>query len=252
MYNIGLKANSLIFQSYASCIFAALKHSKMKRKFYLLLFTAIVCSTTNYLQAQISKGTGLLGGSINFSSNKNENYSTEYRNKNSSFSITPSYGHFIKQNLAFGGELSYGTNRTSNKSFNDPEQKQKSNAYGLGVFLRQYKNLGSSGFYLFLHSRAGVDLLRSKTEYTSGYSRTDTKGYDIRLNLSPGISYAVSPRFHIETGLNNLLYAGYSSSKSSQTSGGTTYKSKGSGFNAGASVGGGLEWTVGFRILLLK
>lgn len=248
MYNIGLKANSLIFQSYASCIFAALKHSKMKRKFYLLLFTAIVYSTTNYLQAQISKGTGLLGGSINFSSQKTENNDAQYLNKSSAFGVMPAYGKFIKQNLVVGGELSYGNNSSTNKSPGNAEQKQNTNAYGLGVFLRQYKNLGSSGFYLFLQSRLTGALTKGKTEYLSGYENTKSNGYNVALNLNPGISYALTPRFHVETGLNNLLYAGYSGSKTKTNSGITTYKS--SGFNAGASVGSQLEIMVGFRILL--
>lgn len=224
----------------------------MKRKLYLFLFTAVASITTHQLKAQIAKGSHLLGGSISFSSNKSSTYSDDFKNKNASFYVSPAYGKFIKQNLAFGGELYYGNEHTSNTAPGRLEQTDKDNYYGVGVFLRQYKNLGSSGFYLFLQSRLGANLSKGTSQYMNGYDKTDSKGYTVNLNLSPGIAYAITPRFHIETGLNNLLYAGYQHTEFKATGSTQSYNSKSSGFSAGASVGTSMQWTIGFRVLLVK
>ncbi|MGN6438736.1 MAG: hypothetical protein ACTHMM_19490 [Agriterribacter sp.] len=222
----------------------------MKRKLYFLFFTAVACTITNQLNAQIAKGTDLLGGSVSFSSNKSSTYADDYQNQSSSFYVSPAYGKFVKQNLVLGAELSYGNQHTTNTSPGNPERKEKDNYYGVGVFLRQYKNLGSSGFFLFLQSRLGGTLSRGTSEYSNGYDKTESKGYSVNLNLSPGIAYAITPRFHFETGLNNLLYAGYQNTRYKATGSTQSYDSKSNSFNAGASVGSGLQWTIGFRILL--
>ncbi|MGN6438735.1 MAG: hypothetical protein ACTHMM_19485 [Agriterribacter sp.] len=224
----------------------------MKKTFYQFIFTVTLCISVNCLQAQISKGASLLGGSIHFSSTINESYSYGFQVKESAFGISPSYGRFIKQNLALGVQLSYIANNFTNKNPTNPERKQHSDAYGVGVYLRQYKNLGSSGFYLFLQSNAGGQWFLKKTKYQSGYDYAETKGYKIGLNLTPGIAYAVTPRFHIETGLSNLLFVEYNNSKEISASGLSSFDEKYSRFMAGASVGENLEFTVGFRILLAK
>ena len=76
----------------------------------------------------------------------------------------------------------------------------------------------------------------------------ESKGFDIRAGINPGIAYAITPKFHIETGLNNLLFAGYSNSKSTNEQ--PTYSSKSSGFNAGIGLGNSTTWTVGAKFFL--
>lgn len=222
--------------------------------FYQLILATVLCSSASYLQAQISKGTSLLGGSIQFNSNNSESTNNGYKDKNSLFRVSPTYGVFIKQNLAIGGELSYANiNSTTSTSGNWGSQyeKRKENRYGASVFLRHYKNLGRSGFYLFLHDRLGAEISRIKTKNVWDAPYRNSKGYNIGLSVSPGIAYAVTPKFHIETGLNNLLYVNYSNTKN-EAEQSSAIVSKSSNFNAGASIGESLEFTVGFRILFAK
>ncbi len=213
---------------------------------------AFILTTANHVQAQISKGTGLAGLSFNYNSNKN-NGDASYESSQSSYGFSPSYGVFIKQNLVVGGELNLSHSKdesglTSPGNFN----VQKRNWYGAGVYARQYKNLGSSGFYLFIQGNLGAQLSRGEN-YTktpaSVNTNTEEKGFNIQLGLYPGISYAVTPKFHIETGLNNLFYAGYSNSKTDYTNN-PVANTKANSFNVGANIGNNTQWSIGARLLL--
>ncbi|MGN6491623.1 MAG: hypothetical protein ACTHLE_06460 [Agriterribacter sp.] len=218
----------------------------MKKTFYQFIFTVTLCISVNCLQAQISKGAHFLGGSFNLYSSDDEDYSG-FTTRGATFRITPAYGRFINQNLVVGGALSYRNTNVTRSQTGDLKEKQKDNYYGVGVFLRQYKHLGKSGFYLFLHNQLDGELTRLKTVYVSSGDTYKTTGYNIRLNVNPGIAYAVTPRFHIETGLNDLLYMDYTNNKTSPGNG-----NKNRTFKAGASLGDNLQFSVGFRILLAK
>ncbi|HRP56089.1 hypothetical protein [Agriterribacter sp.] len=118
--------------------------------------------------------------------------------------------------------------------------------------MRGYKNIGNSGFYLFLQSRLGADVTKGKTRNTGNNSpavERNNNGFDIGLNLYPGISYAITPKMHIETGLNDLFRVGYSSSKTSDNQTLET-KTKSNGFNAGIGLGSSTLWTVGVKFFL--
>lgn len=222
----------------------------MKRKLYLSLLAACVFSSVNHLNAQISKGTALTGLSLYYSTSKNKSSSSN-TNSQSSYAFSPSYGVFVKQNLVIGGELNLSYSKSESDQSAGNANTQKRNWYGASVFARQYKNLGSSGFYLFLQGNVGANVSRGKN-YTKNPStadmNTEENGFNIQLGIYPGIAYAVTPMFHIETGLNNLFYAQYLNSKTNYTNNPSlNYKS--SGFNAGANIGQNTQWSIGARLL---
>lgn len=214
----------------------------MKRIPHFIVCLLITFIATQSVKAQIQKGTNMIGGNIGYNTQKNEqNYSGNSQStENKSLGITPSYGKAVKTNLVVGADLTY-QNITSKNKNNGNTNETKSNGFGVGVFTRHYKNLGSSGFYLFLQSRLGVDVSKStnNTPYKS-------KSFNIGAGLNPGIAYAITPKMHIETGLNNLFYAGYSKSSSTNEQDPST-SSKISGFNAGIGLGSSTEWTVGVK-----
>lgn len=213
------------------------------------LVTVLSISTAS--QAQIAKGTSLVGGSISFSSEKQENSNGTDVTKNQGFGLSPSYGMAIRQNLVVGGDLYFSntTNKITHTLYGG--SNMQNNAYGLGVFARQYRNLGKSGFYLFLQSRLGADLTSGKYTYTHPNNTQPRKssGYNIGVSVYPGISYAVTQRFHIETGLNDLVYARYSGIKTTNTGTNAQVTNKSSNFNIGASLGSTIQWSIGFRFL---
>lgn len=208
------------------------------RKFTFSLLIALI--TMSAANAQIRKGANMVGGSIYYNSNKSDQTSgnSTQGTKNSGFGITPSYGKAVRDNLVIGANLNYGN--TVNENINGGNSsKTKTNTFGAGVFVRPYKNLGASGFYLFLDGHLAANYS------TSTNTPYGNKGFDIGAGINPGIAYAITPKMHLETGLNNLLYAGYSSYKSTNEQ--AAYKSSNSGFNAGIGLGSSTTWTVGVK-----
>ena len=210
------------------------------RKFTFSLLT--VFNTMSAVNAQIKKGSNLIGGSIYYNSQKSDQTSgnSTQGTKNSGFGITPSYGKAIRDNLVIGATLNYGNSVNENYSPGN-NTTTKNNSFGAGVFIRPYKNLGNSGFYLFLDGHLGANYSKAK------FTAYENKGFDVSAGINPGISFAITPKVHIETGLNNLFYAGYSSNKSTNMQ--PVYSTKSSGFNAGIGLGSSTTWTVGVKFI---
>ncbi len=207
----------------------------------LLTFGLILTfSFSAYLsQAQIGKGTHLLGGSVYFTSQSEETTSRETRGH---FFVSPSWGQAIRQNLVVGGDLTY---RHENSSFSG----LKGNSFGAGVFTRKYHNFGTSGFFFFAQARLGAQFSNETGRIHPDNSNLDAtrKGINIDLGLQPGIAYAITPRLHLETGLNDLFYVGYGHSETKSE--GTTVR-KSNAFNGGISLTSNFQWNIGFRFLL--
>jgi len=192
----------------------------------------LACSLFLYsAQAQISKGSILLGGSLGYGNNNTETGSNEFRTN--SYSFRPSLGFVVKENRVLGFNLLYahsGGNSTS-----------AYNIYGGGVFYRLYHPLGKS-FYLY--GQGEVNGSSSK--------QGDIRQNSIGLSAFPGIAYAVSKRFHLEISLNNMLNFGYTSSRteSNLTIGPPPTKTSALSFGVDANPVSNLG--LGFRILLGK
>ncbi|MFT4019072.1 MAG: hypothetical protein QM668_19065 [Agriterribacter sp.] len=224
----------------------------MKRKFYFTMLSAFVFILIDHAQAQINAGTGMAGFSFNYSTGKSKTNNGTVTSKSSNTGIYPSYGYFVKQNLVVGGGLAFNNTKYENGNSTNDFTLQKRNGYGVNIFARQYKNLGSSGFYLFLQGAAGADLFKGENKWQGSssniYTNRKEKGVNIQLSLSPGISYAVTPMFHIETGLNNLVYAMYSNAKADYINDPSS-SIKSNNFNIGANIGANTEWSIGARLL---
>lgn len=216
----------------------------MRKVTFSLLIAFITISTVN---AQISKGSNMVGGSIYYNSQKYEQGANNavQTTKTSGFGIIPAYGIAVRENLVVGADLNYSNSINEITSISGNANKTKNNSFGVGAFVRPYKNLGTSGFYLFLQGRLGVDITKQDQNTGSGYTN---KGFNIGAGINPGIAYAVTRKMHIETGLNNLFYAGYSNTKS--TSNQPNYSNKNSGFSAGIGLGNSTTWTVGVKFFL--
>jgi hypothetical protein len=182
-------------------------------------------------QAQISKGSILVGGSLGYANTNSETGSNEFRTN--SYSFRPSLGFVIKENRALGFNLLYahsGGNATAGY-----------NVYGGGVFYRLYHPLGKS-FYLY-----------GEGEVNGSYSKQgDIRQNSIGLSASPGIAYSLSKRFHLEMSLNDMFNVGYTSSRtvSDRTIGPPPTKS--SALNFGVNANPVSNLSLGFRIVLGK
>lgn len=220
----------------------------MKRK---LLFVFTLTCFTVAVQAQIGKGSVLLGGDVGFSTQKTKPIeSVPDTRKLNGFYISPTVGVAVRNNLVVGGSLSF---RTQSEKREANDYSSKLTGYGAGVFVRKYKPIGSSGFYVF--GQAGLQFAYLDQELKSNGSPIlqKSKITNISINVYPGISYAVSKRFHLESGFNNLLSLGYTREKSLLESPGAVSGYTSNGFSLSSSLSNAQSaFYVGFRVLLAK
>lgn len=207
----------------------------MQRKLLLCFVLVLLVATVH---AQIKKGTVLLGGQIGFAAQK---YSPSTANGNSFF-VSPVFGKAVKDNLVAGVSASY-----SQRHYDYNPGSYDFHSYGLGFFLRQYKELGK-GFYLFGEAGAGGNYYKDKQVLPSP-STTDVTNHvtSIRLSLYPGVAYAATRRLHIEAGFSNLALFEYSHTRQEVPA---NADQTGSSFSFTSSLSSNAGFTFGFRVLL--
>jgi hypothetical protein len=152
-------------------------------KLFALAFLGLTSSIAHAQTTPLTKGRGLLSGSIGYHSDK-------YRGSNNQdlFNFTPSVGYFIADNLALGinGNLQiYGDNSFS----------YGQNVYSVGPFARYYRFVGGSDkFALYGQGSLGY------THYSGGYNL----GY---ASITPGLAFFPISRFGLEASLRGLSYS---------------------------------------------
>ena len=174
------------------------------RKLLLVLTTCFLSAIS--VHSQINKGSVLLGGGINFGTWKDKD-SLMDRTSNS-ITLFPAIGLAFKTNTIAGVQLTYSHSRVNPTFPGNPVYT--SNAYGGELFLRKYKPLGK-GFYLF--GQAGLAYRESRHISTLPTFKDKQVSKSITAELHPGIAFAVSKRFHLEIGLNDLVNMRYASDK---------------------------------------
>ncbi|MBS1609467.1 MAG: hypothetical protein JSS70_12055 [Bacteroidetes bacterium] len=217
----------------------------MKKIFILLFFATSICYSS--LNAQITKGSFFTGGNIGGSIQKVEAYSNDVPYEQKGLTISPVFGKVVKENLVFGldATISFYNSTQYNET-----TTQKMNSYGGGIFLRRYKSIGKA-FYLFLQSRLGYRF--EKYDYILGGLKTqDYKRHTVNLTATPGVSYALNKRLHLETGLGNLFYLTYSHEDGHGYNNTITGKYKANTFNAGVDLNAFNTLYIGFRLFLGK
>jgi hypothetical protein len=217
-----------------------------------IVLTICSVSLLNFFgAAQITKGSTLLGGSVTFGNSKTDPVNGATYTKQINSSVGLSAGVAIKENLVAGGSLSYGHAKLQ---FVDPgdvtQTANKSNSYGAGTFLRRYITLGKN-FYLF--GQAGLNFGISKGEQPAGVNeKIESKGWNISLNAAPGISYALTKKFQLELGFNDLVSLYYNKSSSESPGNGVPVTSKNRSYGLSSSLGTSAPLSIGFRLLFLK
>jgi len=224
------------------------KKLRRMKKLYILSVIAILISFS-VVNAQINKGSLFLGGNIGFNSSHSVADDNSVSYKQDGFTISPTIGKAIKENLILGAGLIFFYNkyRQGPTNIND---YQKSNGYGANVFLRRYKGIGKN-FYIFLEGTLGGNYTKSYNSPLTSYN--NYKRTSFGLGATPGISYAVSKRLQLELGLNQILSVDYTHEKGDKgVNYGVPYKSN--SFSITTSLTNSYLSSVyfGFRLLLGK
>jgi hypothetical protein len=152
-------------------------------KLFALAFLGLTSSIAHAQTTPLTKGRGLLSGSIGYQSVKQVGIDSR-----DLFNFTPTVGYFVADNLALGlnGNLQiYG----GNSSFGQ-------NIYSVGPFARYYRFVGGSDkFALYGQGSVGY------SHYSGGYNL----GY---VGITPGLAFFPIPRFGLEASLRGLSYSG--------------------------------------------
>ena len=220
----------------------------MKTKL-LLAGICMACMFTANAQKDIPKGSLLLGGNLSFSSTTFKNPDNT-ESKSHGFSIVPSVGIGIRDNLFLGLTLGYNLYKNSSSGFSSAYDSTTTRGYNAGVFVRKYKPL-KNNFYIFLQGGIGASYADRSIEDIPNRTFYQ-KDLSVNLSVSPGISYAINSKFQIETGFNDLFGVGYSQAVMADDRwyAGT---SKRNSFNAYTTLNNfGSQLYIGVRLLLQK
>jgi hypothetical protein len=234
--------------------FINLKAFFMKKLYALAVFVVLF----RIAHAQVKSGDIILGGNLSYSTQSTSTpqiagtASPTTFSKQNSLVINPSIGKAIRDNLVLGLDLSYGHNSNSDNLAGSPAETGTVNSFTAGVFVRRYKPLGN-GFYLFGQAELSGGCSHSSSSTPQpGEPSTAQNGYEITLQLYPGIAYALNRRWQIETGLPNFLSIDYTHSKSttSYPNGIPDQSSTYHSFDLASALTGTNEFTVGVRYFI--
>jgi hypothetical protein len=207
----------------------------------ILLSLLFVCSLVVSTQAQINKDAIWLGGQASFNQSSEKTLGSSTTNKTTGFSINPTIGKAVKENLVVGISVGYWHSKNKTGSTTN----SKFNSYGGGVFIRKYIPV-ISNLYLFGDARLNVSRGIEKVYASSGYGKN--KYWNIAISATPGIAYAVTKNIQIESGVNSLFSAVYQKRDSKQG----LSEGKSSSFNSGILLDNNTPIYLGFRFLLNK
>lgn len=182
------------------------------KKNILLVMLYCFCFTFS-VQAQLQKGTKYLGSTVSFSGyNNRPGKDVDQPTNFNQISFNPSLqvGSFIKDKVMVGvnagASLYFGWTK-SRYSGAFPDFKENRQTYSLSPFIRHYKSLNPK-WAIFLNSSADFFYLRSGMNPLS--INVVENGFAAGVQIIPGISYWISPRFALESDINLLsLGVGY-------------------------------------------
>ncbi len=165
--------------------------------------------------AQIEKGTVLLGGSINYYSIKNTlpDFYRNYQYKTEGDGANIQIGKAVNRNSIAGIVLSYSHFNNSNSGNSPDSNFNKGTTFGAGVFYRKYKKL-LKDFYFFADVNGQYQHGEARqAASTNSYYYTKTISDGGTITFTPGISYAICKNFQMELLMNGLVSTSFSHSK---------------------------------------
>lgn len=204
----------------------------------VLLLATVAIAFVLSANAQITKGSILLGGSIGINTNSTENQNGEF--SSNSFFISPQIGYTVKNNNVWGLRLTYSKNNNQVQNFPETE----GSGYGGGIFFRKYFPL-SNRFNLLGEANANY----ASSNQDNGVN-TEYKANATGLSLFPGISFTVNKRFHLEALLTDLFRINYLTEKITDKSGPSTTEYNNKSFSIGTNLSSQMPLTIGFRFVL--
>lgn len=159
------------------------------------------CLLLNNLNAQLEKGTQLIGLSGSFS----QNQASSQGHKNSSriqYSIVPTYKFFIRDNFYIGTSLSYSSISSYYYSSNSKNLTLDLNQYNFELNAGKFFSL-TEKLFLSINSGIYVGYLESRFQQQSNVTNY---GSSFGINISPSLNYFLNDKWMISSSFGNLYY----------------------------------------------
>lgn len=170
-----------------------------------IFFTLLVFITSNS-SAQIKKQSVLLGGQLFYNNVKVE--VEKLKSNSQSGTIGVSVGKAYKENSVVGININFSPIRQTNYlSLNDTVDLTY-NRLDIGAFLREYKKLAKD-FYFFAEISGAYITANQKEDYKIAADYVKVKERGGFVSLTPGISYQVFKKMHLELTIPNILSLQY-------------------------------------------
>jgi outer membrane protein len=244
----------------------------------LLSLALLATGVASY--AQLAQGTMMLGGGIGFSSSGGTTETTGATGAaavlntsitapaTSSFSISPTFGYFMSENMAVGGSLNFGSTTTTDKRvFNSStgatrsddgstlgakeakyDKVNKSSGFGISLFANKYTGINEKWYWymggtLGFNSASGTstsvvsDFAAPPTWSTKEIAAPTTTTISLGANL--GVLYKLNDSWGFQAGLNNIFGFTYAMGSSTVENGGIFGSTKTSTSDMNLNVGTG-------------
>ncbi|MFA9213412.1 MAG: hypothetical protein ACEQSR_06145 [Candidatus Methylacidiphilales bacterium] len=219
----------------------------------MMAVAGIVAVSALSTNAQVSKGTlmfgGSLGASVTMESTQKVTGAADVKTPGyTNWNFSPTVGYFIGDGLALGLSLNVSSNYVYSITTNDGKTTENIMRSGLGVslFARKYMLITEK---VYFHGQGSLGYTSSsfttrKTVGSSGLADDDKNTIsNIGVNITPGLTYFVSPKWGIDFSLNNILAYNMTTRKTETEIAGSTVTTETTGGNF--SIGAGLTPTLG-------
>ena len=190
-----------------------------------LFLIAIILTSNKLCLAQPSKGLMFIGGGIKASItvkpiNKYTIYTFE-ESKNTTFSVTPTFGYFTSNKMALGlyANTGYGNTeviRSNTFNYSEIITKTTLTHFGGGLLMRNYWSISDKLYFTF--NFAANYLIANSNEKTTSKAFSNNliivkdtsiagKNYSYAASISPGLDYFITPHFGIRATFGALDYS---------------------------------------------
>lgn len=209
----------------------------MKRLQSIFMVGALVMSTLTFGQEEsvtspTSKGKIILGGSssFNFASQKSTFKSDDFetdQGTNTSFSLAPSTGFFVVDNLAIGAALSFSSSKFKNDEF---DSESTNTALTFLPFVRYYFSEGNIKPFLQGSAGLGSSNFKEDSEFSE---ESEFKSSIFAYGFDGGVAFFLNDNVSIDLGIG---YASASSKPKDNNDSNRRVINSGFGFVAGFNI----------------
>lgn len=180
-------------------------------KYFLFICFILLCSLSN---AQTSEGRFLIGTSINYTNQINDNYDAQgnlngLQLTNNNLSIYLQAGYMATDFLAIGLSANYVDNKVVNQNLPATQFTSISKTWYYGIFGRTYTRITEKLYFnnsLSISIQSGTNNAVTDSIKAGSQTPTSLKVSGYIINYAPGLSYFLNDWFSINASIGVASY----------------------------------------------